>query len=65
MDEADRASQQEEANLADALRRSTKPAGPKPTGYCLFCDEPLCERLRWCPGMDCRERYERERRLRR
>jgi len=36
-----------------------KPAGPKATGRCLYCDCPVAQGLRWCSG-DCREDHEVE-----
>ena len=58
MDEADRAAQEVERELAEA-RRLRKPAGPAPTGRCLYCDEVVAEQHRWC-SIDCREDWEKE-----
>lgn len=60
MDEADRASEEEERNIAEALR-TRKPEGPAPTGRCLWCDEPLQYGARWCDSK-CRDEWERTRR---
>lgn len=30
-----------------------------PTGYCLFCEEPVPEKYRWC-NADCRDDWQRE-----
>jgi hypothetical protein len=38
-----------------ALRRQ---AGPKPTGECLWCGEPIAPGLRWCDA-ECRDDWER------
>lgn len=31
----------------------------EPTGYCLFCGEPLTDNKRWCDA-DCRDMWEKE-----
>lgn len=62
MDFADRAEIETERaeQLAAEVR---KPAGPAPTGYCLYCGEPLAYRPvglqpRWCDA-ECRDAWER------
>jgi hypothetical protein len=57
-DEIDRANTQAEFNLA-ALMRLRRPAGPTPTGRCLYCDEIVPDQHRWC-GIECREGWEQE-----
>lgn len=57
-DEADRASQEVERELAEAMRKR-RPAGPAPTGRCLYCDEIVPDAHRWC-SVDCREGWEKE-----
>ncbi len=54
----DLATEREEMDRDIALR-VRKPEGPKPTGYCLHCEEPVEEGRRWCPGVDCRDGWER------
>ena len=51
----DRAETDHLANLS----KSRKPEGPKATGFCLFCDEPLDDGLRWCNAA-CRNDWEKE-----
>lgn len=58
-DEADRAEAEIERDLAEALRRR-RPAGPEPTGWCLYCGEPLAAEQRWCVGTECRAAWEWE-----
>lgn len=58
MDEADRASQEVERELAEAMRKR-RPAGPQPTGRCLYCEEIVPDQHRWC-SVECREGWEQE-----
>ena len=53
----DIASENEEIARDKALK-FRKPEGPKPTGKCLWCDEPLEGDRRWC-DKDCRDRWSR------
>ncbi len=53
----DLATEREEMDREIALR-VRKPEGPKPTGRCLWCDEPVEEGRRWCPGVECRDMWE-------
>ncbi len=53
----DLASEREEMDRTIALR-VRKPEGPKPTGRCLWCDEPVEEGRRWCDA-GCRTDWER------
>jgi hypothetical protein len=57
-DEADRAAQEVERELAEAMRKR-RPPGPQPTGRCHYCDELVGEHQRWC-SIDCREGWEKE-----
>ena len=56
MDVADRASDEEERSLAEALR-TRQPSGPAPTGRCLYCDELVADGARWC-GPGCRDEWQ-------
>lgn len=60
-DEADRAAQEVEVNLAEAVRLR-RPPGPIANGRCYYCDEIVDEDARWC-DIECREAWERERDL--
>lgn len=40
------------------LAASRKPEGPAPTGFCLYCDEPVGEGRRWCDS-DCMGDWQR------
>ena len=57
-DEIDRADQEVERNLAQAMRLR-KRAAPAATGFCLYCGEVVDEERRWC-SIDCREDWEKE-----
>lgn len=50
--------QERDEKLLEAQRAFRKPEGPKATGKCLTCDEPLPETHRWCDA-SCRDDYER------
>ena len=54
----DRATEREEMDREIALR-ARKPEGPKATGSCLHCGEPVTDGRRWCPGVECRDSWER------
>lgn len=56
MDDIDRASQEVERSLAEAMRKR-RPAGPVANGRCHYCDEPVGDGQRWC-DIDCREGWE-------
>lgn len=56
MDQLDRAEEEIEAELAEALRQR-KPGGPPPTGFCHYCGEPLEPGWRWC-GHGCEDEWE-------
>lgn len=58
MDDIDRAQNEVERTLAEALRRRSSP-GPVATGRCLYCDELVADAHRWC-DTDCRGGWERE-----
>lgn len=55
-DEVDRAAQEEEMLLAEAIK-ARRPAGPVPTGRCLWCDEIVGDTMRWC-SVECRDQWE-------
>ena len=40
-----------------------KPEGPKATGYCLWCEDPVESPRRWCDA-DCRDQWEKHPHLR-
>lgn len=58
-DEADRAQQEVERSLAEAVRASRRPTGPLANGRCHWCDEIVPDGRRWCPGTECREEWEK------
>ncbi|MEW5782753.1 MAG: hypothetical protein ACOY6N_01420 [Pseudomonadota bacterium] len=56
-DDADRA--QDRMEWEESLRRRMPlPQGPKPTGYCLWCESTLPPDRRWCDA-DCRDHWQR------
>lgn len=55
-DEIDRASDETERTLAEAMR-ARRPAGPVANGRCHHCDEILDDTLRWC-NAGCRDAWE-------
>lgn len=59
MDDADIAAERAEREAPGMLARSRKPAGPQPTGRCLYCDELVSDEARWCDSV-CRDEWERE-----
>lgn len=63
MDDADRANKDWEVyqkNISVNLKKEAEP-----TGYCLYCHEPLHDkRKRWCDA-HCRDDWQRERNLKR
>jgi hypothetical protein len=61
-DVADMAQRKIEVHAAASLGHR-KPEGPKATGACLWCAEPLPPGTRWC-GAECRDGWERETKLR-
>lgn len=63
-DPADLATRQEELARISALATSRRPEGPKPTGKCLACGEPVEPGRRWCDA-DCLSMYNRETEIRR
>lgn len=60
-DEADVAGEFQEAFLASSLaaQRTKVSDSPKATGKCLFCDEPIQPKARWC-DKDCMDDWQRE-----
>lgn len=55
-DDIDRAQNEEERSLAEALR-ARRPSGPVATGRCHFCDEIVGDNQRWCDA-ECRDQLE-------
>ena len=47
MDESDQATDREIKDR-EMLMKLKKPEGPKATGFCLNCEEPLAPNIRWC-----------------
>lgn len=43
-----------EAIYHEQLLKIRKPEGPKATGFCLTCEDPLPEGRRWCDAV-CRD----------
>ena len=58
MDDADRADQEAESNLAECLYRARAPA-LRPKGRCHFCDEPVDGNKLFCEKA-CAEDFEIE-----
>lgn len=58
MDPLDRAEEEIEMELAEALRKR-KPPGPQPIGACHYCGEYLRGDLRWC-DRECEAGWEYE-----
>ena len=58
MDDADRASEREEHEKALTIQAAIKPSGPKPKGFCYWCEEPTA--AAFCCG-DCRDEWEYDR----
>lgn len=58
MDDVDRTAERTEKETPLLIKNSKKPEGPKPTGFCAFCDAPLPEgELRFCDAY-CRDDYD-------
>ena len=57
-DEIDRAADEAERYLSEALRQR-KPEAPGPTGRCLFCDEIAGDTQRFCAA-ECRDMWDRD-----
>lgn len=55
-DELDRAEEEIEMELAEALRKR-KPAGPSANGYCHWCGDAVSVGMRWCDH-SCEESWE-------
>ena len=62
-DEADITADRAERERDAMMRATRKPEGPRPTGFCIYCAEPVAAALRYC-CVECRDDDERERRLR-
>ena len=65
MDDADISQERAEKEAPHLLAASRKPEGPIATGRCLWCDEVVGDNVRWCPGEDCRDLWEKQRRFKR
>ena len=59
MDEADMSQDRAEKEAPYMLAASRRPAGPTPTGRCLYCDEIVADDQRWC-DTGCRDGWMRE-----
>jgi len=57
-DDIDRGCELEE-KYREAALAVRKPEGPRATGECLWCEEPVDDGRRWC-GPDCRNMWEAE-----
>lgn len=53
----DDANNQAELALQMCLR-TRRPSGPTATGFCLSCETPVGEGMRWCDA-NCRDDFER------
>lgn len=62
-DVADRADGEIDRAVLES-RRKVLPAGPQPTGWCLWCEEPVEDHARWC-SIECREDWDKDAGLRR
>lgn len=62
MDDADRAGEREEHEIALTIKAAIKPPGPKPKGACYWCDEPT--EAAFCSA-DCRDDWEYDRKRKR
>lgn len=63
MDDIDRTNQ--DLEMYEKSRRSQYKKEAEPTGYCLYCEEPLNDpNKRWC-NAECRDAWEKERRMKR
>lgn len=53
--------QRTEAQLEKVSRYKSQrhTANAKPTGFCLFCGDPVAENRRWC-NADCRDDWQTE-----
>jgi hypothetical protein len=58
VDEVDIAAERMEIEMERLLKRRAA-SGPKPTGACLWCGEPVETGRRWCDA-DCRDDWERD-----
>lgn len=58
MDQSDTATMRETLDREIALQ-NRRPAGPQPTGHCLYCEAPQPAGHRWC-NAECRDGWERE-----
>lgn len=56
-DDFDIASEREELARSMAIA-AKRPAGPAPTGRCLYCDELVADTQRWCDA-SCRDAWQK------
>lgn len=56
-DDVDRGQERDQI-LLEAQIAARKPEGPRATGQCLTCEDPLPPAHRWCDAA-CRDDYER------
>lgn len=63
-DDADVTADRAEREQALLMRATRRPDGPRPSGFCHYCAEPVAAALRYC-SIECRDDAEREARLRR
>jgi hypothetical protein len=56
MDIAD-ASDDQVTKFTEHAMRLKRPEGPAPTGWCLWCEDPVENPKRWCCA-ECRDHYE-------
>lgn len=55
-DIADKGNDRMQEMLDDALA-SKRDEGPQPCGYCHYCGETVGHRARFCEGIECRDDY--------
>ena len=69
MDDFDRAADAEMLDRDLALSKARSCAdSPSPTGFCLWCSEPVEDGLRWCraanPNESCMQQWDHDRKRR-
>ena len=62
-DEADITAEREPHNMELSLLKSRRPAGPTPTGACLWCEDDVDDGIRWC-NAGCRDDWEEDQKRR-
>jgi hypothetical protein len=58
-DEVDRTAERQEREAGYLLRAARKPEGPKPSGFCLYCEMQFTDMLKRFCDAACRDDYER------